>query len=161
MLRPRAIAAARLRGIAEAGRRRWPGRSRGRPCRRRRWYTKRICGWWTLTKPSNGTVGGTSTSAAEAMRRILVHNSRKKRAKKRRADYHAGRNVPAPELSLDVVALDAALNDLSEKHPQKAHLVSLRYFAGCSLEEAAQILGISRATASGTGCSHAHGCLGG
>ncbi len=88
-------------------------------------------------------------AAAEAMRRILVENDRKNRASKRGADHQRVQlaDFPAPEPALDIVALDAALEELAEKHPQKAHLVSLRYLAGCSLEEAANVLGISRATA--------------
>jgi len=45
------------------------------------------------------------------------------------------------------MALNDALTELESKHPQKAQVVKLRFFAGSSLEEAAHILGISRATA--------------
>jgi RNA polymerase sigma factor (sigma-70 family) len=48
---------------------------------------------------------------------------------------------------VDLLALDEALNKLEALHPQKAQVVKLRFFAGCSLEETAQLLGIARATA--------------
>jgi RNA polymerase sigma factor (TIGR02999 family) len=90
-------------------------------------------------------------AAAEAMRRILVENARRKRSPK-----HGGGLVrqdldhiqlAAPELCKDLVALDEALNRLAEKDPVKADLVKLRHFAGLTIEEAAQALGISTTTA--------------
>jgi RNA polymerase sigma factor (TIGR02999 family) len=90
-------------------------------------------------------------AAAEAMRRILVDNARKKDASKRGGDLE---RVEIPDLvssaisgSLDFLALDEALRKLELEHPDKARLVKLRFFAGCSLEETADFLGISRATA--------------
>jgi RNA polymerase sigma factor (TIGR02999 family) len=90
-------------------------------------------------------------AAAEAMRRILVENARRKRSPK-----HGGglvRHDPdeiqlaAPELCDDLLALDDALNRLAEKDPIKAELVKLRHFAGLTIEEAAQVLAISMTTA--------------
>jgi len=90
-------------------------------------------------------------AAAEAMRRILVENARRKRSSK-----HGGGLVrqdlddiqlAAPELGEDLEALDEALNRLAEKDPIKAELVKLRHFAGLTVEEAAQALGISTTTA--------------
>lgn len=49
--------------------------------------------------------------------------------------------------SIDLIALDEALTQLAERDPQKATLVQLRYFAGFSVREAAELLGISEATA--------------
>jgi RNA polymerase sigma factor (TIGR02999 family) len=91
-------------------------------------------------------------AAAEAMRRILIENARRKRRDKRgggrqRVDLDA----VAPEAdgpALDVLALDEALGQLAAEDARKASLVRLRYFAGLSLEEAAECLGVSRATAS-------------
>jgi RNA polymerase sigma factor (TIGR02999 family) len=91
-------------------------------------------------------------AAAEAMRRILIDHARQKRRLKRGgswqrvplADAEAVAGAPANEL----LALDAALERLATTHPHKAQLVKLRYFAGLSLEEAAAVLGVSRATAS-------------
>ena len=89
-------------------------------------------------------------AAAEAMRRILVDNARRKRAEK-----HGGRSVrqelddidiPAPTPSEDLLALDEALEKLEASDPAKAQLVKLRYFAGLSEEDAARALGVSRAT---------------
>jgi RNA polymerase sigma factor (TIGR02999 family) len=89
-------------------------------------------------------------AAAEAMRRILVDNARRKRRPKhgggqRRVDLD---HAPAEEHDRDdLLALDEALARFSETEPAKAELVKLRYFAGLSLSEAAACLGISLATA--------------
>ena len=53
----------------------------------------------------------------------------------------------AKDHPVDLVALDEALKRLEALHPQKAQVVKLRFFAGCSLEETAQMLGVARATA--------------
>jgi RNA polymerase sigma factor (TIGR02999 family) len=90
-------------------------------------------------------------AAAEAMRRILVENARRKQRLKRggnrqRLDLEQIEVVTdAP--SDDLLALDEALNQFAAEDDQKAELVKLRYFAGLSVEEAASCLGISRATA--------------
>ena len=90
-------------------------------------------------------------AAAEAMRRILVENARSRASLKRGGDYQ---RIDYPDLpddsnngQVDLEALDEALRKLELEHPEKAKVVKLRFFAGCTLEETAQILGISRATA--------------
>ena len=90
-------------------------------------------------------------SAAEAMRRILVDGTRRRESLKRGGNLE---RVELPDLvapvtgeQLDLLALDDALTELESQHPEKARIVKLRFFAGCSLEETAEILGISRATA--------------
>ena len=89
-------------------------------------------------------------AAAEAMRRILVDNARRKRAEKRggRLERQAvdDIDIAAPAPSDDLLALDEALARLEAKDPVKAQLVKLRYFAGLSEEDAARALGVSRAT---------------
>jgi RNA polymerase sigma factor (TIGR02999 family) len=90
-------------------------------------------------------------AAAEAMRRILVENVRRKRSLKRggnrlRQDLEEGLSA-VPEPHEDLLALDEALNKLAVKDPRKAQLVQLRYFAGLTIEEAARALGISSTTA--------------
>jgi RNA polymerase sigma factor (TIGR02999 family) len=90
-------------------------------------------------------------AAAEAMRRILVEGARRKRAHKHggdriRAELDLAR-LAAPEPRDDVLALDAALTKLAAKDKRKADLVQLRYFAGLTLDQAAQVLGISPTTA--------------
>ncbi len=90
-------------------------------------------------------------AAAEAMRRILVENARRKKQKKRggqhkRQDLHeADLATEAP--SDDLLALDEALSQLAEEAPERAELVKLRYFVGLTSEQAAEAMGISRATA--------------
>jgi RNA polymerase sigma factor (TIGR02999 family) len=90
-------------------------------------------------------------AAAEAMRRILVERARQRRSLKHgggynRVDFEAALSV-ADESAEDFLALDEALEKLAHEDPIKAELVKLRYLAGLSVEEAAQALGISRATA--------------
>jgi RNA polymerase sigma factor (TIGR02999 family) len=90
-------------------------------------------------------------AAAEAMRRILVENARRKRSQKRggnlvRLDL-ADVQVAAPEIHPDVLALDEALTKLAAQDKVKADLVQLRYFAGLTSDQAAEVLGISPATA--------------
>lgn len=91
-------------------------------------------------------------AAAEAMRRILIENARRKRRLK-----HGGVHQRIPlewadpavaGLKHDVLAVDEVLRQLEKEDPQKAELVKLRFFAGLNLDEAAAALGISRATAS-------------
>jgi RNA polymerase sigma factor (TIGR02999 family) len=90
-------------------------------------------------------------AAAEAMRRILVDNARRKASSKRGGDRQ---RVDLPDwpdrfdnAQIDLIALDEALRTLEAEQPDKAQLVKLRFFAGCTLEETAELLGISRATA--------------
>jgi RNA polymerase sigma factor (TIGR02999 family) len=90
-------------------------------------------------------------AAAEAMRRILVENARRRRSRKRGGELQ---RIDLPELArwaandpIDLVALDEALRKFEALYPEKAQVIKLRFFAGCSLEETAQLLGISRATA--------------
>jgi RNA polymerase sigma factor (TIGR02999 family) len=101
-------------------------------------------------EPGWGGRGHFFAAAAEAMRRILVENARRKRRAKhggglRRVDLDEG--PPVTGAREDVLAIDEALTELARQEPAKAELVKLRYFAGLSLEEAAACLGISEATA--------------
>ena len=86
-------------------------------------------------------------AAAEAMRRILVDNARRKHSQKRRGQrLHLDLDqVPAAtsEHLDDVLDIDAALTGLADADPQAAELVKLRYFAGLSIPQAADALGIS------------------
>src|SRR5262249_35906506 len=91
-------------------------------------------------------------AAAEAMRRILIERARHKRSLKaggdrRRLDL-ADIEPAAPDgPDVDLLDLDAALDKLQALDPRKAELVKLRYFAGLTIEQAAQVLGISTSTA--------------
>jgi RNA polymerase sigma factor (TIGR02999 family) len=90
-------------------------------------------------------------AAAEAMRRILVDNARRKRSLKRGGnlqrheltDVQSMANMPDDEM----LAVDEALDKLATMDPRKAELVKLRYFAGFTNEESAKLLGICDATA--------------
>lgn len=90
-------------------------------------------------------------AAAEAMRRILVDAARSKATSKRGG--HLTRlelpQVIQPPIvqAVDVLALEEALQKLERIHPEQAAIVKLRFFAGLGLEEAAEIAGVSRATA--------------
>ncbi len=97
------------------------------------------------------TRGHFFAAAAEAMRRILVENARRKQRQKHGGDF---KRVPLEDLAGpadtpfdDLLALSDALELLTEEDPVKARLVELRYFAGLSVVDAARCLGISRATA--------------
>ena len=90
-------------------------------------------------------------AAAEAMRRILVDQARRKHSRKhggdrQREDVDAEALV-APEPNVDLLALDAALHRLAEHDPLKAKLVELRYFAGLTGDQAAAVLRISTSAA--------------
>jgi RNA polymerase sigma factor (TIGR02999 family) len=90
-------------------------------------------------------------AAAEAMRRILVDNARRKRRPKHGGDRQRVELDEAAAISAapcdDLVALDDALGRLAAREPVKAELVKLRFFAGLSMPEAAKVLGLSLATA--------------
>ena len=85
------------------------------------------------------------------MRRILVDNARRKQRPKHAGDRQRVQLDDACCLAEDgaekVLLVNEALNKLAEESPEKAELVKLRYFAGMSIQEAADSLGISRATA--------------
>jgi RNA polymerase sigma factor (TIGR02999 family) len=91
------------------------------------------------------------SAAAEAMRRILVDNARRKRRPKHGGDK---KRLPLDAIALpvedrfhDLLALEEALKELTREEPLKAEVVKLRYFAGLSNEDAAASLGISPTTA--------------
>jgi RNA polymerase sigma factor (TIGR02999 family) len=90
-------------------------------------------------------------AAAEAMRRILIENARRKKALRRDAgraqlDLQA-LEIAAPAPDDQMQAIDEALNKLAALDKKKAELVKLRFFVGMTIEEAAAVLGISEATA--------------
>jgi RNA polymerase sigma factor (TIGR02999 family) len=87
--------------------------------------------------------------AATAMRRILIDRARRRQSRKhgggqRRQELDA---VAAPQPDEELLALDTALEKLAVADPQRAKLVELRFFAGLTGEQAAEVLGISPATA--------------
>jgi len=90
-------------------------------------------------------------AAAEAMRRILIDNARRKKRLKRGA---AHRRIDLDQVSLaietpsdDLIALDEAFSKLADEDPEAAKVVKLSFFAGLTLEETAEVLEISRRTA--------------
>jgi RNA polymerase sigma factor (TIGR02999 family) len=90
-------------------------------------------------------------TAAEAMRRILVENARRKKAQKRggapdKADLDCSQ-LAAPVPDEQLLALDEALADLTQEDPQAAQLVKLRFFVGLTHREAAAVLGVSHTVA--------------
>jgi RNA polymerase sigma factor (TIGR02999 family) len=110
--------------------------------------------WLRLSGPKPGKWNGRAHffgAAAEAMRRILIENARRKRAER-----HGGNlakldiqqiEVSAPAQDDELLAVDEALARFAERDPHKAELVKLRYFIGLTREEAAEVLGISIPTA--------------
>jgi RNA polymerase sigma factor (TIGR02999 family) len=90
-------------------------------------------------------------AAAEAMRRIVVESARRKKRLKH-GGGHERIDLEVAELPTrlppdDLIALDEALARLEQLDPVKARLVTLRYFAGLTVEQAAEALDISRVTA--------------
>jgi RNA polymerase sigma factor (TIGR02999 family) len=90
-------------------------------------------------------------AAAEAMRRILVEQARRKQTERhggqrQREPLDADR-IASPEPDEELLALNEALDRLTAKDPQKAELVKLRYFAGLTADQAAEVLGISPSSA--------------
>jgi len=90
-------------------------------------------------------------AAAQAMRRILVDQARRKQADKRGGQ---GRRVPLDDANLgygspaeELLDIDEALTRLATEDPEAARLIQLRYFTGLSIEDAAEVVGISRSTA--------------
>jgi RNA polymerase sigma factor (TIGR02999 family) len=93
-------------------------------------------------------------AAAEAMRRILLDNARRKRAIRHGGDLArvsaeaTGLDLAAPEArDEELLLVNDALDALAAHDPRKAELVKQRYFVGLTLEEAAEVLGISHRTA--------------
>jgi RNA polymerase sigma factor (TIGR02999 family) len=93
-------------------------------------------------------------AAAEAMRRIVVENARRKQSRKRGGGMGRRNVADLDDLAqshtqdpLEALAVHEALDRLAQKSPRKGELVKLRYFLGCTMAEAAQVLGIAQATA--------------
>ena len=94
------------------------------------------------------------SAAAEAMRRILIDRARSKRAERhggglKRVDVNSaeGLEIAAPAKESELLEVHELLDAFAALHPQKAELVKLRYFAGLTLPETAEVLGLSTATA--------------
>ncbi len=90
-------------------------------------------------------------AAAEAMRRILIESARRKGRKKHGGDLQRvelGESDLATTTSAEnLLSIDEALEAIAQEDPQAAELVKLRFFAGFSITEAAEVLGVSRTTA--------------
>jgi RNA polymerase sigma factor (TIGR02999 family) len=90
-------------------------------------------------------------AAAEAMRRILVERARRKKSAKAGGNFDrvdlVDSHLAVPEPSIDLVALDDALNELAARDERKSELVKLRFFAGLTMRQAAEALGVSESTA--------------
>ena len=110
-----------------------------------------ICGGLDVDQPQqwNGR-GHFFAAAAEAMRRILVDNARRKRSEKHGGHLHRFHlddvEAATHDRDVDLLALDEALDLLEKRWPDHAKLVKLRYFAGLTIPEASRAIGVSRAT---------------
>lgn len=114
--------------------------------------------WLRLQGPAGDQVAWNSRghffgAAAQAMRRILVDHARKRKAAKRGGGVNVTLQLEAelaaaPEPpAADLLSLDQALTALEQHNQQLAELVSLRYFAGVTMQQAADLLGVSLRTA--------------
>ena len=102
-------------------------------------------------QPNWDNVGHFFGAAANAMRRILIENARKKQSLKRGGD-RARVEMPIDDVMVDfdderLLRLDEALFKLAQEDPIKAKLVELRFFGGLGVDQACEVLKISRATA--------------
>ena len=90
-------------------------------------------------------------AAAEAMRRILISQARRKASIKAGGHHHrVNLSEMEPEIAgpqMDLIALDEALEQLESRDPRAASLIKLRFFAGLTMSQAAEALGVSIATA--------------
>lgn len=89
--------------------------------------------------------------AASMMRRILINHANAQQAVKRQAFVRAASlseepGAPEPPPAVDLLALDHSLEKLTQLDPQQGRVVELRYFGGLSIEETAEVMGISPAT---------------
>ena len=110
--------------------------------------------WLRLVGESNPKFDGRAhffAAAAEAMRRILIDKARRKRALRHGGDLQRveleGLEIAAPGNDDELFAVNEALDKLAAQNQIEAELVKLRYFVGLTLEEAAEVLGISARTA--------------
>jgi RNA polymerase sigma factor (TIGR02999 family) len=88
-------------------------------------------------------------TAATLMRRVLVDYARQRGRDKRGADVPntpLDENLAAPQPAIDIVALDETLEQLAAVDPRQARIVELRFFAGLTVDDTAEALGISPAT---------------
>ena len=109
--------------------------------------------WLRLVGPDNPQFANRAhffSAAAEAMRRILIENARRKRALRHGGDRQRvdleGLEVAAPGDDDELLAVNAALDKLSAIHALQAEVVKLRYFVGMTNVEAAEALGLSERT---------------
>ena len=113
-----------------------------------------MCGWSATTRISTGTIAATSSPrrprpCAGSWWSVPAASERRKHGggllhQDSNLDDLAGPDTRDP---LEVLAVHEALDQLAEKAPRKAELVKLRYFLGCTMAEAAQVLGIAQSTA--------------
>lgn len=89
--------------------------------------------------------------SAQLMRRILVDHARRRHAEKRGGSEQQRLSITSAEdlgdqSALDLLALNEALDELSKMDPQQGRIVELKFFGGLSIDETAEVLGISHAT---------------
>ena len=120
------------------------------------------CGDGTPRKQTWTSRGHFFAAAAQAMRRILVDQARRKLADKRGAGSQRipldAADVGYDSSSDDLLDVDEALTRLAVEDPQAARLIQLRYFAGLSIEDAAEAVGIRARRPTSTGRTRASAC---
>ena len=109
--------------------------------------------WLRLTGNQNQKWDGRGhffAAAAEAMRRILIDKARRKKAMRHGGELHRADdelvNLAAPAQDEELLAVNDALEKFAALDKEKAELVKLRYFAGLTIEQAAEVLGVSEPT---------------
>ncbi len=109
--------------------------------------------WLRLIGRENPTFANRAhffSSAAEAMRRILIDRARRKLTQRHGGGFERvdleGQDLPAPGSDQQILAVHEVLDKLAKEHPVEAQVVKLRYFVGMTNEETAKALGISLTT---------------
>ena len=129
----------------------WPAKRPAKPCSPPPWCTKPGCALPATAEPQWNSRRHFFCAAAEAMRRILVENARRKLRLKRggnleRVDVDEV-EIPAPMPDEDLLAMNDALDRLAELEPRAAEVVKLCFYVGLTQAQAAEHLGVSVATA--------------
>ena len=128
----------------------WPKRILARRCKRRPSSTRLISGWSGPKRLGSTGIAHFFTAAATAMRRILIDYARHKKADKRGGQLRREPLSDLADVETDddvLLALSEAMQKLAAQDPLKAQLVELRYFAGLTGDQAAEVLGLSKSTA--------------
>ena len=118
------------------------------PCKAPPWCTRLTCDWRNKARLRSRTANISLAICAQLMRQILVEYARSRNAAKRDGGYRLtlDDDLAFKTRSVDMVALDDALNELAKLDQQQSRIVELRFFGGLSIEETSRALNLSPTT---------------